>query len=98
MDNKPSIYDITMDKLLARQGAVQTVVRKRFEHTKPFRTQPISNDEMMVYYNEMISSDNPMMYLNALVQKHGRDKVNEWVGEMEKMRQRRGMTGGNLNG
>jgi len=88
------IYDLVVDKLHDRRNLVQSVLRKRFEKQKPFRTEEISNDEMLVYYNEMCNSDNPPMYLDALKQKHGEQKVNEWVGEMEQMKQRRGLTGG----
>jgi hypothetical protein len=87
------IYDRVMDKLLTRQDAVKGVLKKRFEKDKPFRTEKIDNDEMLVYYNQMTQDPRATMYLDVLRQKHGDDKVRDFVMEMETAKQRRGLNG-----
>ena len=46
MELKPSIYDKVTDKLLKLDGRVTEIMKQRFAKTKPYRTEPISNDEM----------------------------------------------------
>ena len=85
------IYDLVADKLNKRRNAVQSVLRKRFKKTKPFRTEEVSNDEMLVYYNQMTGDVNSELYLKTLIERHGETKVNDWIADMEQAKRRRGL-------
>lgn len=107
MDNKDSIYDLTIDILHDRQNAVRGEIQRRFEKTKPFRTVPISNDELLVAYNQLNDDINAPLYMQTLIQRHGERAVSEMIAEFEQTIQRRGLNksnqtttdnGGTING
>lgn len=83
---KANIHDRVVDKLLDRNKRVRVKLKENYAKTKPFRQEPISNDEMLVYYNMLGSED-----INYLIQKHGREAVNEMIYEFETMKPRRGI-------
>jgi len=83
---KESIHDRVVDKLIERNKRVRGKLAEEYAKTKPFRQEPVSSDEMLVYYNMLGSED-----IDYLLQKHGREAVNQMIYEFETMKQRRGM-------
>ena len=88
---KPSIFDKVTDKLLKRNDRAMEVMRARFAHTKPYRTEPISNDEMLLYYDQMTTDVNSQLYLQTLIQRNGEDSVRDFIMRMEQLKQKRGI-------
>lgn len=81
---KESLGDKVVDRLHERRWLVRQKLRETYKKTKPFREEPISNNELLFYYNDLDASD-----IDYLVQTHGRDKVNTLIAEMETLKQRR---------
>lgn len=48
-----SLYDMTVDILVERQGLVRAELIKRFKKTKPFRMEPVPKKDLMAHYNEL---------------------------------------------
>lgn len=84
MANKETLGDIVVNRLHERRKLVRARLQEMYKKTKPFREEPISNDELLFYYNDLDASD-----IEYLTQTHGRDKVNTMVFEMETIKQRR---------
>ncbi len=82
--DKPNIGDKVLDKLHQRREKVQQVLMEQYRKTRPFRMEPVSNDQHIYIYQNMTPED-----LQYAVQTYGRDAVNEWIFEVEKKLQRR---------
>lgn len=78
-----NLYDKVVDILHQRQSLVAGELGKRFGKVKPFRSEPVDNKEMLVYYDQMMNDVNGKTYLDTLVQRHGRETVNIFIQEME---------------
>ena len=48
-----NLYDLVVDELGRRRNLVQSVLKQKFKHTKPFRMTPISKEEMLYEYDQM---------------------------------------------
>jgi len=81
---KPNIADIVVDKLHERRRMLQFKLADKYKSTKPFRMEPISNEEMLLQYN-MLTPEK----MATLIDNYGRDAVNELVFTMEKMKQKK---------
>jgi hypothetical protein len=75
---KPNIYDLVLDKTVKRVDDVSTKIATQFKNIKPFNKEPIPKSEMLNAYRGLTMDD--MVYL---IQKHGRDKVNDLIYELE---------------
>uniref|UniRef100_A0A6M3XJJ2 Uncharacterized protein n=1 Tax=viral metagenome TaxID=1070528 RepID=A0A6M3XJJ2_9ZZZZ len=81
---EPNLYDMVVDELLERQRLVRAELRNRFKKTKPFRMEPLSNEEALYEYDTRgfeIFSD--------IVSKEGIDAAIAYRDRMENLKQRR---------
>jgi len=85
-DLKTNLADRALDKLHQRVNGVREKLHKEYKGTKPFRSEPISNEELLMYYSQLTP---PQM--QVLIEKHGREKEGEFIGKMENMKERRGI-------
>jgi len=79
-----NLYDLVVDELVARQRLVKDELKERFRKTKPFRMEPVSNEELLNSYNRLTPED-----IRGYIQTYGREAVNEMVFSMEKLKARR---------
>ena len=82
---KEALGDKVVNRLHERRESVRNRLREMYKRTKPFREEPISNDELLFYYNDLDQSD-----MDYLLQTHGRDKVQTMIYEMETLKAKRG--------
>ena len=82
---KEALGDKVVNRLHERRESVRSRLREIYKRTKPFREEPISNDELLFYYNDLDQSD-----MDYLLQTHGRDKVQTMIYEMETLKAKRG--------
>jgi len=80
-----NIYEKVVDKLHERNARVNQKMHAQFSKQRPFRQEPITQDEQYYWYSKLSWPDDMIQ----LVQKHGEDNVNQYVAEMEKFRQER---------
>jgi hypothetical protein len=83
------LYDMVVDTLHQRQGLVKAELSSRFKKAKPFRTEPVSDDEVLYHYNKMNNDPNRQQYIDTLIQRHGYEGINTWIYEMEQLKKRR---------
>jgi len=50
---KPSIFDMAIDEVLKRQRLVTTELERRGKNKKPFRMEPMSEQEQLDEYNSL---------------------------------------------
>lgn len=84
MDEK-SILDETVDILVERQKWTKEELRRRFKKTRPFRMEPISDDEMIQRYD----ATTPEQWVE-LMTTHDPAEVEAYKNEMEELKRRRG--------
>lgn len=46
-----SLYDDVVDELIERQRLVKAELQKRFKKTKPFRMEPVKDEDLLYDYN-----------------------------------------------
>ena len=83
-----SIYDKATDQLHELRFKVRARLHEQFKRTKPYRGQPITNDDELYAYNQLTEDE-----MFRLIQKHGPDMVNDLIMRMETLKQRRGING-----
>lgn len=67
-----------------RMGLAREEVRTRFKNVKPFNKILISDDQILKAYAEMTTEQ-----LNYLLNKHGPEKVEQFILEMDGLRRQR---------
>lgn len=75
---KESIFDKVVDQLSARRDVIRARLALDYKRTKPFRKEVIPLQELLSAYNELKPQD-----MQMLTQKHGEEKVNQFISEME---------------
>ena len=80
-----SILDETVDILIERQRAVKTELRSRFKKTRPFRMEPVSDDELMQKYDAMTSEQ-----WRELMTTYSSEDIEDYRNKMETLKIRRG--------
>ena len=80
-----SVFDLVIDDLLERQKDLKIELQERFKRTKPFRMEPVSNEEMLYEYNTMTPEK-----MNHLINDYGRDSVGEMIAKMESLKKQGG--------
>ena len=85
MADEKSILDETVDILIERQRWTKEELRRRFKRTRPFRMEPVSNDELIRRYDNMTQED--WMELMAA---QDPEEVENYRNEMETLKIRRG--------
>ena len=82
---RDNIYDTVLDKTMARVDKVSTTLATKFKNVKPFNKEPIPPKELLQAYQGLNMTD--MVYL---LQKHGRQKVNDLIYELETLKAKGG--------
>ena len=78
---EPNIYDLVVDELVERQRLVKAELRSRFKKTKPFRMEPMSDEEALYHYNQLTPEK-----ILELISTHGEDAINEMVFQLETLK------------
>ena len=82
---EPNLYDLVVDELVERHRLVRAELVKRFKRTRPFRMEKISDEEMLNSYNNLTPE-----IMSDLINRYGRENVNEMIFTMEKLKAKRG--------
>ncbi len=85
MADDKSILDITVDILVERQKWTKEELRKRFKKTRPFRMEPVSDDELMRRYDNTTQEQ-----WTELMTTHDPADVENYKNSMEDLKRRRG--------
>ena len=85
MADERSILDETVDILVERQRWTKDELHKRFKRTRPFRMEPVSDNEMIQRYDSMTQED-----WVELMNTHPQDEVEGYKNSMENLKIRRG--------
>ena len=85
MADELSILDLTVDILVERQRWTKEELRKRFKKTRPFRMEPVSDDELIQRYDNTTQEQ-----WAELMTTHDPAEVEEYKNTMENMKIRRG--------
>ncbi len=80
---KEGISDKVIDLLHKRTSAVRKKLEAQFKGVKPFRTEPLSSDEELFYYTQLSPED-----MTELIRRHGPEKMNNFIAEMEQRKGR----------
>lgn len=78
---KENTFDLVVDRLLARRDEVRKKLAVNYKRTKPFRSQEIPKQELIDAYSQLSPQD-----MQMLVQKHGEEKMNQFIADMEQLR------------
>ncbi len=81
---KQTIMDRAIDLMLERSRLVRAKLQKQYKTTKPFRMEPMSNEEALNQYMGLTPDD-----MRGLIDRHGEDEVNQMVMEMETLKRRK---------
>ncbi len=79
--SKTNPYDTVLDGVNKRIEQVSDKLADRFKGIKPFNKEKIPRRELLQYYNGLDVRD-----MEYLIQRHGYDTVNSFIGEMEAMK------------
>ena len=79
-----SLYDLVVDELVERQSLVKQELTERFKKTKPFRMEPVPEEEMLYEYNIMTPGK-----FNTLLNTYGEETMNEFIYEMEMLKKKK---------
>ena len=80
-----SIFDLTVDILVERQRAVKVELQRRFKHTKPFRMEPIKNEDLLYDYNTR-----GMEIFKQLYETQGEEVAMDYKNQMEALKVKMG--------
>ena len=93
------MYDQVVDELLRRDQLFRQEIQRRNKGKKPFRMEPVSDDEQLYIYENMTSAalgDSPdandPSYVGDLeyaIETYGEEAVNDWMFDMEQIKKRR---------
>ncbi len=75
---KDNVYDEVLKRTLERVESVTDTISKNFKGVKPFDKKPIPPREVRRAYDSLSVDD-----MKFLIQRHGQEKVNQFIGEME---------------
>lgn len=84
--SKEARGDRVVSKLNKRFGRVRARLSKEYKGKNPFRQEPVDNDELLYIYTNMTEED-----VGYVLRTYGPEKVNNWMGDMEKIKARRGL-------
>lgn len=76
-----SVFDLTVDILIDRQRLVKAELRRRFKHTKPFREEPVKNEDLLYDYNTK-----GLEITRQLFETQGEEAAMQYVDEMENLK------------
>lgn len=75
---KTNLYDEAVGRVLNRIETASDVISKNFKGVKPFDKKELSNDELFGAYDQLGTLD-----MEYLIQKHGEEKVGQFIADME---------------
>ena len=84
MTLEKSEMDYAVDLLLERQASVIDELKRRFKKTKPFRQEPVSNEESLYYYSQM-TPEKEAEYRQLF----GSETIDDYKNKMNKLLARR---------
>ena len=76
--------DRVADEVGIRIDRVREKLRGQAKKEKPFRMEPVDNDTLLYVYGNMAPED-----VNYAVSTYGKDAVNQWMFDMEQLRNNR---------
>lgn len=79
--SRDNLYDTVVEGVFQRMESASDVIAKNFKGVKPFGKKEISKKELFEAYDQLGTLD-----MEYLVQKHGREKVNSLIADMERQR------------
>ena len=80
-----SIFELAVNELLERQRLTKLELRERFKKTKPFRMEPVSEDEQLAEYMAMTPET-----MDERLQRDGIEATNAYIMQMEELKRRKG--------
>jgi len=83
---KENIGDIVIEKMKKRRDAVRVILAKQYKGVKPFRMTPATDNDLLEMYNQLTPEK-----MNELVTQYGEDEVNQYIVDMEYIKQGRMM-------
>lgn len=83
---KENVGDKVVDLLHKRREAVRAKLQQQYKNVKPFRMQPVSDEELLSEYEQLGQEPERM---NDLISNYGEDVVGEFIFEMEKLKLKR---------
>ena len=78
------IFDYVVDELLERKDLVRAELAQRFKKTKPFRMEPVPEDEMLLRYDALTPEQ-----MDELIATDGEEATGQMIQRMETLKQRR---------
>jgi len=80
---KENMGDKIIDKLNERRDLVRGRLNQEYKSVKPFRMEPVDNNELLFYYNQLTQDD-----MNFLISSHGEEKINQFIFEMYQLQEK----------
>jgi len=85
---KENVADSILERVNKMVGKVAGRLSIQYKGVKPFDKQPVKTEDQLFWYEQLGIED--MQYL---IQKYGRDAVNQFVFESEQIKARRSRNG-----
>ncbi len=79
-----NIADSILGRINKRVEAVAGRLSGQYKGVKPFDAQEVKPEDQLYWYEQLGTDD-----MDYLIEKHGRDTVNQFVFESEQIKQRR---------
>lgn len=81
---KENVADNILARVNKTVGNVANRLSVQYKGVKPFDKQPVKPEDQLFWYEQLGIQD-----MDYLIEKHGRDAINEYVFNMETIKQRR---------
>ena len=88
---KENIYDRALEKVLLRIDKATDRIAFQFKGVQPFNKEPVDKKELLRSYESLSTSD-----MVKLIERHGVEKVGDFIKDMETTKQRRSKNGRTL--
>ena len=85
---KTNIYDTVVEKTLNRIEKVSDRIAANFKGVTPFNKERMPTKDLLNAYQSLTPED-----MNSFIQTYGRDTVNNFISEMEMLKQKQGGQG-----
>lgn len=83
---KKSLNDEVVDEINDRYNLFIDKVRERSKGNKPFRAEPVDDNLMYYYYVQNFErAPDKFQRMNYLIQRHGAEKVNDFLYKMHQI-------------
>lgn len=85
---KENVADSILGRVNKRVEAVANRLSKQYKGVKPFNTTVMKPEDQLYWYEQLGQAD-----MDYLVMTHGEEKMNEYIFNMETIKQRRSKNG-----